>query len=219
MAYLFCFCLFFLCSHLSAGQESSGVRMGIFLDTETSGLDPRKQHLIEIAFKVIEMSSGELLHTYDSVIALSEQEWKEGSTEALEVNGFSWDLVSVGQERLVVKRQIEKIYKDLSINKQNACYICQNPSFDRAFFAQLFSEDEQYQKSWPYHWLDFSSMHWALQMKDYVKNPAAEWKAIGFSKDAIAQAHGLAAEKKPHRAMQGVEHLIEVYRAIVGFRS
>lgn len=218
MTYLLCFFFLLFSFRLSAEEDSRGVRMGIFLDTETSGLDAKQQHLIEIAFKVVDMSNGKLLHAYDSVISISEEEWKQRSSEALEVNGFYWGLISMGLDRSIVKKQIEKIFQNLSIRKDNACYICQNPSFDRAFFAQLFSEEEQYQHAWPYHWLDFSSMHWALQAKEYVKDSNASWKPIGFSKDAIAKEHGLEVEQKPHRAMQGVDHLIQLYRAIVGFK-
>jgi DNA polymerase-3 subunit epsilon/oligoribonuclease len=39
----------------------------------------------------------------------------------------------------------------------------------------------------------------------------------GLSKDKIASAFKLPSEEKPHRAMNGVNHLIVCYKAVVGF--
>ncbi|MDE3048090.1 MAG: hypothetical protein KGI83_07075, partial [Verrucomicrobiota bacterium] len=39
----------------------------------------------------------------------------------------------------------------------------------------------------------------------------------GFSKDLIAQQYALPGEEKPHRAMNGVRHLLLCYQAVVGF--
>ncbi len=43
--------------------------------------------------------------------------------------------------------------------------------------------------------------------------PDAE--TMNLSKDQIAEYFGISAEEKPHRAMNGVEHLIKCYRAVV----
>jgi oligoribonuclease len=39
----------------------------------------------------------------------------------------------------------------------------------------------------------------------------------GYSKDKIAIAHSLPREQQPHRAMNGVKHLMLCYCAVVGF--
>ena len=41
--------------------------------------------------------------------------------------------------------------------------------------------------------------------------------ASGLSKDKIAGAFALASEEKPHRARNGVNHLLLCYEAVVGF--
>ena len=46
------------------------------------------------------------------------------------------------------------------IKRGEAVFICQNPYFDRAFFAQLIDPDTQEKNLWPYHWLDLASMFW-----------------------------------------------------------
>ena len=61
------------------------------------------------------------------------------------------------------------------------------------------------------------SVFWALSMiKARNKEGPLPWE-IGFSKDLIAQHHNLPSEEKPHRAMNGVNHLLLCYQAVVGF--
>ena len=38
-----------------------------------------------------------------------------------------------------------------------------------------------------------------------------------FSKDSIAEYYGIEKEKKPHRAQNGVDHLLLCYETIIGF--
>ncbi|EKE08172.1 MAG: hypothetical protein ACD_17C00306G0003 [uncultured bacterium] len=71
--------------------------------------------------------------------------------------------------------------------------------------------------SWPYHWLDLASMYWAIAMKKATQNQGPLPWVTGVSKDQIAAQYRLPEEKKPHRAMNGVEHLLLCYEAIVGF--
>ena len=60
-------------------------------------------------------------------------------------------------------------------------------------------------------------MYWAkcLTNKD-SKTMLFPWET-GFSKDLIATQHNLPSEKKPHRALNGVDHLILCYKTVVGF--
>ena len=51
------------------------MRRAIFLDTETTGLDPSKAQVVEIAFKVVDVGSGACLGSFQSVVALSKEEW------------------------------------------------------------------------------------------------------------------------------------------------
>ena len=55
-------------------------------------------------------------------------------------------------------------------------------------------------------------MHFALCIKN--KYPFA-----GFSKDKIAKSLNLPEEKKPHKAMRGVDHLLLCYEKTVGFKD
>jgi DNA polymerase-3 subunit epsilon/oligoribonuclease len=191
--------------------------LAIFLDTEANGLNSKKHKIIEIAFRILSVETGEEKDHYESIVFQSFDDWQQSDLDSLQVNGFTWDEVSYGKKTEQISDEIKSIFSRHNIKRGEAVFICQNPSFDRAFFAQLIDPDTQEKLLWPYHWLDLASMFWAENMQK-AKNADAPfpWQT-GFSKDKIAQFHKLAPEDKPHRAMNGVNHLILCYEAVVGF--
>jgi len=185
----------------------------IFLDTETTGINPAKHRSIDIAFKVIEMGSVHVQVSYESIIHQSAEVWAQADPKSLEINGLTWEKTLQGKSEKVVAAEIINDLNHLGIGEKEAAFMCQNPSFDRAFFAQLIGVDLQQQYGWPYHWLDLASMYWAvllLQQPEKIK----ALKEHDLTKDNIAKQYGLSAETSPHRAMNGVDHLICCYRAI-----
>ena len=184
--------------------------IGIFLDTEANGLDFSINRCIEIALKLVNLDSKELIASYESIIYQDANIWAKSDPASLKVNGFSYDIVEKGKKESDVSKDIIELFLKHQIHRTNAIYICQNPSFDRAFFAQIVSSKVQEENLWPYHWLDLASMFWALSLngkfKD-VKNPFD----VGLSKNKIAKYLKLDEEKMPHKAMRGVDHLMECY--------
>lgn len=191
--------------------------LAIFLDSETNGLNPQKHKIIEIACKVVDACTREEKGSYYSVISYPKDVWEHSDEESLKVNGFSYEEVEKGKSLTRVAVEIKEFFSSLGITRGEAVFICQNPSFDRSFFGQIVDADEQEKLKWPYHWLDLASMFWALSMKKAgPKVSDYPWKT-GLAKDKIAEVHAIEAEEKPHRAMQGVNHLIACYDAVVGF--
>lgn len=189
----------------------------IFLDTETTGLDPFSHRLLEIAFKVVDLPSGDEKLTYQTIVKQSLEIWERRDPASVEVNGFTWDKVQLGKEEAIVREEIIQIFTDLRIARGSTVYICQNPAFDRNFFAQLIDVYTQEQKHWPYHWLDFASMYWALQVKSNRETGKPFPQEMNLSKNVIAQLHQLPIEPCPHSALNGVDHLLLCYRIVVGF--
>jgi DNA polymerase-3 subunit epsilon/oligoribonuclease len=187
--------------------------LGIFLDTETNGLNTQKHHIIEIAYKIVDIQTGAIQDTYETTVFASFEEWKKSDPLSLKVNGFSWNTIKEGEKTQVVAEEIKHSFKTCSIQRGDAIFICQNPSFDRAFFTQIIDADVQEQLNWPYHWLDLASMFW---MKCLLEGSPKPWET-GVSKNTIAAIYNLPAEASPHKAMNGVDHLIECYKAIAGF--
>jgi len=189
----------------------------IFLDTETNGLDPNKHKILEIAYKIIDLYSGEEKESYQTLINQPEEIWKKSNLKSLEINGFTLEEIKKGKQEKEVSFEILKSFEKNSIQNENSVYICQNPSFDRAFFFQLIDSEKQNILGWPYHWLDLASMYWAITLKQTSQNHSYFPWETGFSKDLIAAHYNLPKEEKPHRAMNGVNHLILCYKNVVGF--
>jgi len=191
--------------------------LGVFLDTETNGLNPQTHKILELAFKIVDLTSGEKKEEYQTIVAQPIEVWEKSDQESLKINGFTWEEVQKGRVPGQVSQEIIDCFSRQGVRRKKAVFICQNPSFDRVFFGQLIDPDMQECLSWPYHWLDLASMHWALAIEKAKKGQGVLPWETGLSKDTIASTYKLPAEEKPHRAMNGVSHLLLCYQAIVGF--
>lgn len=184
--------------------------IGIFLDTETNGLDFYQNKILEIAFCLVDLTTNEILREFSSCILLSKEEFSKSNPQSLYINGFTYEMVQQGKPIEEVIKEIKKIFHQFKIRRSNALFICQNPSFDRGFFSQILSAYEQEQIDLPYHWLDFASMFYSLALTNGKK----PWE-VGFSKDKIAKYLDLNQEVRPHRAMNGVKHLLDCYLSLI----
>ena len=191
--------------------------LGIFLDIETSGLDPFNHKILEIAIKLINLKNGSLEGEYESIALQTKETWKKRDLNSIAVNGFTWELIQTGKALNEIHSEIISLFLKANINRDNSVFICQNPSFDRMFFVQLISTYEQEKKNWPYHWLDLASMHWAFAVKNHEPKKNNYLQSIPLSKNAIAKKLNLTEESSPHKAINGVDHLILCYKNLVGF--
>ena len=185
---------------------------GIFLDTETNGLDWERHSILEIAFIVLNLGTGAHIETYASLIQINEDEFARSDPKSLEFTGITKGDLANGKTRDRVCKEIISICQSHGLKRGEATFICQNPSFDRLFFSSLISPSLQEQLSLPYTWLDLASMYFAREIARGAKP-----EQIGLSKDRIATHFKLPPEKRPHRALAGVEHLILCYEKVVGF--
>ncbi|KAF3362095.1 hypothetical protein PHSC3_001406 [Chlamydiales bacterium STE3] len=191
--------------------------IAIFLDIETTGLDYQIHQPIDIAFKIIDLSTGEEKFAYQSVIKVSEEDWELRDFASMEINGYSWEEVEAGKDADVVSSEIMSNLQELKIERGKAVFICQNPGFDKCFFSKLINVYQQERMQWPYHWLDFASMYWAHLTRELTEKKQGFPEALSLSKNAIAVRQQLLEEQLPHKAANGVDHLILCYKAIVGF--
>lgn len=177
-----------------------------------------KHKVLEIAFKIVDVLSGNVVDAYQATLAISPADWSQSDPQSLKINGFSWqDIKTRGVPVEQVCKEIIECFAKNQIKRGSAVFICQNPSFDRAFFAQIVDPDMQEKAFWPYHWLDLASMFWVIGIKHKQHNTKLWPWEIGLSKDKIAAAFCLPSEIKPHRAMNGVDHLILCYQAVATF--
>lgn len=192
--------------------------LAIFLDLETTGLDAKKHCVIDAAFKVIDVSTGQEKCSYQSVVLQPRAAWDLRDPSSVEVNGFTWEKILTGKPIELIAQEIITLFKQVGIERGKAVFICQNPSFDRGFFAQLIDVYTQEGLNWPYHWLDFASMYWALLMKKSQEKGIPFPIEMNLSKNAIATLYNLPTEERPHSAINGVNHLILCYKTVVGFK-
>lgn len=187
--------------------------LGIFLDTETNGLNFNKHTILDIAFEIVDLRDGKILETFNEMIMPTEDEWNKSSKESLKVNGITFkELKENAKKKENIEIKIKNLFKEHGIKRSKAVFICQNPSFDRLFFSNLIHVDYQEQYKWPYYWLDLASMYFSKKVSNgqigVLKN---------ISKDAIASDLNLAEEEKPHRALNGVKHLRACYEELIGY--
>lgn len=192
--------------------------LAIFLDLETTGLDPLHHGVIDIAFEVVNINSLEVLSTYNRIVKQPLDVWEKHDPVSLGINGFTWDLVAQGTDPAEIGKEIIKLFQDLSVARGSAVFICQNPAFDRSFFTQLIDVYTQERLNWPYHWLDLASMYWTVLYQSGQKVGLPFPSKLNLSKNEIAKAYMLPAEQTPHRAINGVKHLMLCYQAILGVK-
>lgn len=188
--------------------------LGLFLDIESTGLDPRKHETIDIGIAVVDLSRNSLLESYQSVIAITPEQWERRDPRSIAINGFTWEMVQGGKNRNLVAAEIIALFGRHEVARGNAFFICQNPTFDRAFFSNIIEIYTQEQFGWPYHWLDLASMYWAERMRQWRRQGQPIPETFSVSKDDIAAYYQLPPEAKPHRAYKGVEHLLLCYQTM-----
>lgn len=189
----------------------------IFLDIETTGLDVSVHHPIDIAFKIVEASTGETKAAYQSVIKPTSVEWNARDLNSMAINGYTSEEVQQGKDLHTVANEIIESFCHQNIARGKSLFICQNPGFDRAFFAKIIDVYSQDKLKWPYHWLDLASMHWALFSQKLKEEKKPFPFEMNFSKNSIAEYFSLPIEETPHKAINGVNHLLLCYKAVVGF--
>lgn len=186
----------------------------IFLDIETTGLDCTKHVTIDVAFEIVNMTTNKSEARYQSLIKHPIEVWQLADPASLLINGYTFEQTSTGKEIASARDEIISIFTEHGIERGKAVFICQNPAFDRGFFMQLIDVYTQERLGWPYHWLDFASMYWSLLVKQMVDAKTQFPESLNISKNEIAKAYNLPEENTPHRAMQGVEHLMLCYQTV-----
>lgn len=189
--------------------------LAIFLDIETTGLDLTRHRVIDIGYKVIDISSKKLKATYQSVVKQPEVVWRNKDPMSIQINGYTWEQVSQGKDPLTVAQDTIQIFRSLGVERGRAVFICQNPGFDRGFFSQLIDVYTQEKLNWPYHWLDLASMYWVVFGQKIAGQQSSFPDKMNLSKNEIAREYQIPAEPDPHRAINGVNHLIQCYQAVL----
>jgi DNA polymerase-3 subunit epsilon len=176
----------------------------IFMDTETTGLNPEEHELIEIALKRLDPKTLEVMGSYHVLVLPS----VPPTPEVAAINGYDetkWK--AQGAKPNLETEDFEKMEALL----QGATPAGQNPSFDmsflRAAWAAVF-EHGSLQVPFPkmdYHQLDLAALAWPLYVAGVLP---------GLSLRHTRKLFGLPGEQE-HRAMADVDDSIAVYKAML----
>jgi oligoribonuclease len=185
----------------------------IFFDIETNGLDPYLNVPLEIALICVE--ENKILFEYESVLRCSVENYILGSSpQALVTNGISWDDVKNAKPLEKASSDIIEFFLSHEIDRNNTVFISHNASFDKGFFYQIVSETTCEELNLPYHWLDLASMYFMFYY-DWFRSQAYGRKKIDLSKNSLADFYELGDEENPHRALNGVKHLMLCYNKLM----
>lgn len=166
----------------------------LFVDTETTGLDPTKHELLEVAAIRTSPDGGTILQTYEAKLFPLHLETAEA--KALEINKYSaaeWTVEKCMKPEIVVD--------NLQRMAGNTVLVGQNVSFDEGFLSPLFTRLGM-KPPWGYHKIDTVSLAWPL----YFNNA----ELPGLSLEKLCKFLGVEA-MPTHRAAADVEACRQVY--------
>ena len=157
----------------------------LFIDLETTGLDPSKHVIIEAAWRVTSPDARTLYEEFTTRI------WPFDMThadpEAFLVNGFdasTWGAGSMPLERFLEK--LQEVSKDAVIAGHGV-------NFDEGFLRAAL-EAHNLKPRWPYQSIDTQKMAWVLYMNNKISAVSLKNLAGYFGK----------TQPEPHRALADV---------------
>lgn len=186
----------------------------IFLDIETTGLDPLRHSPLDIAIKIVDLTEMALKGEYCSTIKVSQKKWLESDPESVKINGYDEKRACSGPDIETVREEVIAFFQKHDVSRGSSFFICQNPAFDRGFFNWIVDVYTQESLQWPYHWLDLASMYWVRYMDRHLDLGTPIPLETSLSKNSIARVYHLPEESTPHTAQNGVDHLIACFEKV-----
>ena len=160
----------------------------LFLDTETTGLDPEVHEIIEFAGILTSPDGKTVLHRYEA--RLAPQHIETATPIALQVNGYTPEGWS--PEKCVPRAEFLEKVQALSFN---TTVVAHNAPFDIGFLKKLYAPN------WDHHVVDTCVLAWPLLYKGVVHSVSLKNMAALF---------GLK-QPSPHRAMTDTDVCREVF--------
>jgi DNA polymerase-3 subunit epsilon len=166
-----------------------------FVDLETTGLDPSRHDIVEVAVIRVDARSFEVLAEYHTLVAPERLE--DAQPEALAICGFSkaaWTNASSLRDALLAVAPL----------LEGALVAGHNAGFDWAFLEAGYRRAGLALPRVDYHRLDTASLAWPL---------VASGELTSLSLDSLATLFGLD-RPRPHRALADARCALEVARRL-----
>jgi DNA polymerase III alpha subunit (gram-positive type) len=165
----------------------------LFVDVETTGLDPDTDYLLEVACAVLDPSTGEVTERYENLVCIPpdivRRAWEPKRFDGLDFQN--------GQD-------LHQICKALVPYLTDATIAGQNPAFDIGFLKKAFATCGI---DWPktdYHTIDTGSMAIPLVISKLLPGMGLRHSRIWAGREG----------KQSHRAMADVEDTIAVFKKL-----
>jgi DNA polymerase III epsilon subunit-like protein len=170
----------------------------VFLDTETTGLDPFKHELLEVGMIVREPGAPDREVNFSLKIDIARAEGR-----ALEVNGYF--------KRHIALKEVEvtpaKATALFTVHLDGALVVGNNPQFDLRFIEQfLYRSAAESTTPWYYHPVDLKAL-----VAAHAKLGPPPW-----STPEIAEAAGVPIPRGSHTALVDARWNRDVYDNIYG---
>jgi DNA polymerase III epsilon subunit-like protein len=167
----------------------------VFVDTETTGLDPERHEVWEVAI----IAEREVLDARIKPKAL-----READPGALRITRFYERVAEVGAGAFFAQRSRTEIARDIAELTANKHLVGAVPSFD-ARFLEAFLRSEGFTPAWHYHLVDVETL---AAGRFGLKPP--------WDSDAVSAALGIEPPANQHVAMADAEWARALYTAVLG---
>ena len=174
-----------------------------FIDVETTGFDPIKNEMIEIAGivakQIPQAGRGPKLEIIDEFeFKIKPEHLETADPEALRINGYN-------EAEWLFAPSLTEVMKAISEKTIDAILVAQNVMFDHGFLQAAFQKTGV-QNKMHYHKLDLIPMAFAKLYHDE--------KAVHFNLRALAEYFSIKNEKA-HSALSDIRTTFEIYKRLL----
>jgi DNA polymerase III alpha subunit (gram-positive type) len=170
----------------------------IVMDFETTGIDPIIHDTIEIGALSVDHDALKIHHTFERKIKIQNPDTVQQA--ALDVNGYTPD-------RWRNAGELADVLAEFTAWCYDGIFCAWNITFEYRFLSEAFRRtgliNPFIERRYSHH-LDLPSMAW------YAFGGKLE--SLGY--EAVTKTLGLPPEMKPHQAIMGAFHNLEVMRAL-----
>lgn len=147
----------------------------VFLDTETTGLDPAVHEVIEIAAIRTDATGNQIIGTYHVKVQPTRIEKAEPA--ALAINGYTADDWRTATDKQTALADLQRFVAD-------AVVVGHNVGFDIGFIDAM-AREQNTGNAWYKYKVDTSSMAWPLYANGKIEKPSLECveKYFGISRN------------------------------------
>ena len=170
----------------------------IFVDIETTGTNPDKHEIIELAYILVKQDGGKFTVIEEREFKIKPEHIENAEPVALRINGYD-------PSQWIFASSLSEVMKVFSDKSSGAVFVAQNVTFDYSFIERAMTKCNVPNEMF-YAKLDTISMAYAKLYKD----PRAE----KFSLYRLAEYFGIT-NVKSHTAMADTRTTFEVFKRLM----